>query len=60
MLDTATTTPAADSAPHTAALRLIAHIIARPGVLDFNSAITRLTEIKAIALDALQQTERAQ
>ena len=60
MLDTATTTPAADSAPHTAALRLIAHIIARPGVLDFNSAITRLTEIKAIALDALQPTERDQ
>lgn len=59
MLDTATTTPAADSA-HTAALRVIAHIIARPGVLDFDSAITRLIEVKAIALDALQQTERAQ
>lgn len=60
MADTATTTPAADSAPHTAALRVIAHIITRPGVLDFDGALTRLIEVKAIALDALQQTERAQ
>lgn len=47
-------------APHTEALRVIAHIITRPGVLDLNSALIRLIEVKAIALDALQTKERDQ
>lgn len=47
-------------APHTEALRAIASTLARPGVLDLNSALTRLIEVKAIALDALQQKERDQ
>lgn len=47
-------------APHTDALQTIASIVTRPGVLDFDSALTRLIEVKAIALDALQQKERDQ
>lgn len=47
-------------APHTEALRVIAHIITRPGILNLDSALTRLIEVKAVALDALQQKERDQ
>ncbi len=55
MANSATTTPVRDSAPHTDALQTIASIIARPGILDFISALTRLREIQAIARHALEQ-----
>lgn len=42
-------------ASHTDALRAIAATLTRPGILSFDSALTRLMEIQAIANAALEQ-----